>query len=309
MRRQATMGLAVVLSALVSVSALAAGAKKKPAVATAAADGGAPTADAPADSAAPAPAAAAASTAPADGDAGAGAVASGSTALSPVAGPSGAAVTAPAKPAMDGPTYAVRLRDLEARVDELKDQIRRSHTRLALLSDTIMSGGAAGSRAEVEFDNEMSSAFRLVRALFVIDGTVQYNRQDDTGALADQKSIPIFSGSVPPGDHTVQVLLSFQGNGYGVFTYLKGYHFEVKSSHAFTSVEGRALTLTATALEKGGVTTPLEQRPAVEWHEKIGPVGSGAGTPASAPGSTSGQAPGAAPKASVSGSLSVGGNK
>ena len=83
-----------------------------------------------------------------------------------------------------------------------------------------MSGGAAGSRAEVDFDNEMSNAFRLVRALFVIDGTVQYNRQDETGALADQKDIPIFSGSVPPGDHTVQVLLGFQGNGYGVFTYL-----------------------------------------------------------------------------------------
>ena len=41
---------------------------------------------------------------------------------------------------MDGATYSVRLRDLEARVDELKDQIRRSHTRLALLSDTILSG-------------------------------------------------------------------------------------------------------------------------------------------------------------------------
>ncbi len=45
---------------------------------------------------------------------------------------------------MDGATYSVRLRDLEARVDELKDQIRRSHTRLALLSDTILCGGAAG---------------------------------------------------------------------------------------------------------------------------------------------------------------------
>ena len=167
--------------------------------------------------------------------------------------PARAAIPAAPKPEMTGrrPTR-FDCRDLEARVDELKDQIRRSHTRLALLSDTIMSGGAAGSRAEVDFDNEMSNAFRLVRALFVIDGTVQYNRQDETGALADQKNIPIFSGSVPPGDHTVQVLLSFQGNGYGVFTYLKGYHFEVKSSHSFTAVEGRTLTLTATALEKGG---------------------------------------------------------
>ena len=171
----------------------------------------------------------------------------------------------------------MRLRDLEARVDELKDQIRRSHTRLALLSDTILSGGAAGSRTEVIFQNEMSSAFRLVRALVVVDGAVQYNREDETGALADQKEIPVFTGSVSPGDHTVQVQLTFQGNGYGVFTYLKGYKFEVKSSHSFTVVEGKTLSVTATALEKGGVTTPLDQRPAVEWREKIQALGGSGG--------------------------------
>ena len=298
MRRHATMGFAVLLSALVSFSALAAGGKKKPAAVVA--DAGATAASAPADATAAAGAAgttgaAAAGTAPATG----------AGTPQAVAPPTGAPVAATPKPAIDGPTYAVRLRDLEARVDELKDQIRRSHTRLALLSDTIMSGGAAGSRAEVEFDNEMSNAFRLVRALFVIDGTVQYNRADESGALADQKTIPIFSGSVPPGDHTVQVLLSFQGNGYGVFTYLKGYHFEVKSSHSFTAVEGRTLTLTATALEKGGVTTPLEQRPAIEWGEKVGPIGApGAAAPAATP-----AAAGAKGSASVSGSVSVGGGK
>ena len=203
---------------------------------------------------------------------------------------------------MDGATYAVRLRDLEGRVDELKDQIRRSHTRLALLSDTILSGGAAGSRAEVGFEDEMSSAFKLVKAVFVIDGTVQYNKSDDTGALADQKNIPIFSGSIPAGDHTVQVLLNFQGNGYGVFTYLKGYKFEVKSSHSFTAVEGKTLALTATALEKGGVTTPLEQRPAVEWHEKVGPIAGSAAPVAGAPPGRPANGPG------VSGSVQVGGS-
>jgi len=183
----------------------------------------------------------------------------------------------PADSAMNGGTYAVRLRDLEQRVDELKDQIRRSHTRLALLSDTIMSNGAAGSRAEVHFDNEMSSAFQLIRALFVLDGQIQYNRQDDSGALADQKDIPIFQGSVPPGDHTLQVALTFQGNGYGVFSYLRGYKFEVKSSHAFTAVEGKSIVVSATAYEKGGVTTPLEQRPTIDWHEKVQALGPSAG--------------------------------
>ncbi|WP_437671041.1 hypothetical protein [Sorangium sp. So ce131] len=170
---------------------------------------------------------------------------------------------------MDGPTYAVRLRDLEQRIDELKEQIRRSHTRLSLLSDTILSGGGAGSRASIRFNNELSTAFRVTRVLIVLDGAVQYNKTDQSGALAEQTEIPIFNGSVPPGDHTLQVLVNLQGNGYGVFSYLRGYRFEVRSSHSFTAVEGKTINLQAVAFEKGGVTTPLEERPAVRFVEKI----------------------------------------
>ncbi|MBS2018468.1 MAG: OmpA family protein [Deltaproteobacteria bacterium] len=228
-------------------------------------------------------------------------------AAAPVA--SGPAVPIPEKPAMDGATYAVRLRDLEARVDELKDQIRRSHTRLALLSDTILSGGAAGSRAEVIFKNEMSSAFRLTRALVIIDGAVQYNRQDDTGALADQKEIPIFNGSIPPGDHTVQMKINLRGNGYGVFTYLRGYNFEVTSAHSFTAVEGKQLQVIATALEKGGVTTPLEQRPQVQWEEKIGGIGGGTPTQPAQGGAPVVKTDTKSAPGSAGGSISVGGGK
>jgi nucleoid-associated protein YgaU len=203
----------------------------------------------------------------------------------------------PADQAMNGATYSVRLRDLEQRVDELKDQVRRSHTRLALLSDTILGGGTSGSRAEVQFDNEMSSAFQLVKAVFVVDGQVQYSRADETGALSDQKEIPIYTGNLPPGDHTIQLELTFQGNGYGVFSYLKGYKFGVKSGHAFTVGEGKALVVTALAYEKGGATTPLEQRPTIEWREKTAPLGSvpaPAAAAASAPASSS--APGGGKK-------------
>ena len=300
MRRQAVhhRGLARSFAALLFAGAVCA---------TALSASGQATKPAPAKPAAPVAAgkdAGAPATASKDG--GSTPVATGDGGAVPVATGTGPAVPIPEKGAMDGATYSVRLRDLEARVDELKDQIRRSHTRLALLSDTILSGGAAGSRAEVLFKNEMSSAFRLTRALFVVDGAVQYNRADDTGALADQKEIPIFSGSIPPGDHTVQVVLNFQGNGYGVFTYLRGYKFEVKSAHSFTSVEGKTLSLISTALEKGGVTTPLEQRPTIEWAEKVGALGasiSAAPAPA-APGSTT---KAAAPAAS--GSLQIGGGK
>ncbi|HMJ10013.1 MAG TPA: hypothetical protein VK524_01345 [Polyangiaceae bacterium] len=206
---------------------------------------------------------------------------------------------------MDGSTYVVRLRDLEQRIDELKEQIRRSHTRLSLLSDTILSGGVGGARAEIKFTNDMSSAFKLTRALFVLDGAVQYNKQDDTGALSEQKEIPIFSGSIPPGDHTLQVLVQLRGHGYGVFSYLRGYKFEVKGSHAFTVTEGKTIELDAIAWEKGGVTTPLEQRPAIRYQEKIKSGLSGGATPASRPATTSSGSTGAG-KANASGSFSIG---
>jgi hypothetical protein len=209
--------------------------------------------------------------------------------------------------AMDGATYAVRLKDLEQRIDELKEQIRRSHTRLSLLTDTILSGGLAGSRSDILFQNDMSAAFRLVRALFVLDGAVQYNKSDDSGALAEQKEIPIFSGSIPPGDHTVQILLQFQGSGYGVFSYLKGYQFEARSSHSFTAVEGKTISLQIVAYEKGGVTTPLEQRPAVRFNEKVtaGVAGPGGPKPAAA-GAPPAPAPGAGGNLSTGFSVGAG---
>ena len=89
------------------------------------------------------------------------------------------------------------------------------------------------------------------------------------GALSSQKEIPIFKGSIPPGDHTLQVLIQLRGHGYGVFSYLRGYQFEVKSSHSFTVTEGKTVNLEAIAWEKGGVTTALEQRPAIRYSKKV----------------------------------------
>jgi len=203
---------------------------------------------------------------------------------------------------MDGATYAVRLRDLEQRIDELKEQIRRSHTRLSLLSDTILSGGVGGARAEIKFVNEMSNAFRLTSALFVLDGAVQYNKQDDSGALAEQKEIPIFNGAVPSGDHTLQVALKLRGHGYGVFSYLRGYQFDAKSSHSFTITEGKTVQVEVVAYEKGGVTTPLEERPSIRYGQKLlSGVQGGSGGEKTAP------APALKPSASGNITLGTGG--
>lgn len=195
----------------------------------------------------------------------------GESPTSTTTGPSGADAQspAPASGSVDGSTFIVKLRDLEQRIDELKEQIRRSHTRLSLLSDTILSGGVGGSRSEIQFKSDLGDAFRLTRVLVVLDGAVLYNKTDETGGLGELGTIPVFSGSMPPGDHTLQVKVELRGHGYGVFSYLRGYTFKVEDTHSFTATEGKTVELTIYTYEKGGVTTPLEQRPNLRFVERV----------------------------------------
>ncbi|MCU0661402.1 MAG: hypothetical protein MUC50_03645 [Myxococcota bacterium] len=166
-------------------------------------------------------------------------------------------------------TYAVRLRDLEDRINRLKEQIFRSKARLSLLAETVLDRKIAGSKASIVFRNEMGGSFRLIKATFLLDGGPVFNKADETGSLSDREQIDLFDGPVMPGDHTVSVVLNFRGHGYGIFSYLKGYSFKTRSSRTFTVNEGKSLRVEVVAYEKGGVTTPLDERPAVRYVENV----------------------------------------
>lgn len=170
---------------------------------------------------------------------------------------------------MDSATYSVRLRDLEQRINELKEQIRRSHTRLALLSESILSGITAAAKAEVVFENQMSNAFRLKRIVALYDGAPLSTRTDEKDQIGDMKEVPLYNELVQPGDHTLQFLIEYQGNGYGIFSYLKGYKFEIRSSRSFTALEGKTVAIRVVGYEQGGPTTPIEEKPAVRYTEKV----------------------------------------
>ena len=166
--------------------------------------------------------------------------------------------------------YTVRLHDLERRVNELKEQIFRSKARLNLLKETVLHGVIAGARAVITHRNEMGGIYMPVRYVYSLDGQEIYSKSDDTGKLGDQKEIEVFNGSITPGNHTLSVQMVYQGNGYGVFSYLKGYKFTAKSSRTFTAPEGKQLQLKVVGYEKGNpVTTDPKDRPAVDFRESL----------------------------------------
>lgn len=169
-----------------------------------------------------------------------------------------------------GAAYTVRLHDLERRVNELKEQIFRSKARLNLLKETVLHGVIAGSRAVISHRNEMGSTYNLIKLVYALDGAEIYSRSDDTGRIGDSKEFEIFNGSIVPGNHTLSVIMVYQGNGYGLFSYLKGYKFNVKSSHTFSATEGKQTQLKVVGFEKGNpITTDPKDRPAVDFRMTV----------------------------------------
>lgn len=180
----------------------------------------------------------------------------------------GSASSAQGVDGVDSASSAIRLRRLEQRVQALKEQAWRVKARVGMLKEAVL-GGGIGARAVVTHKNKMGGSFRLVKLIYALDGSQVFVRADDTGQLDDATTINILSGPIAPGNHTLSVLMHYRGEGYGLFSYLRGYKFTVRKSHTFTATEGKQTQITVVGYEKGGFTTPLEQRPAIDFHVTV----------------------------------------
>src|SRR5690606_16533066 len=118
-----------------------------------------------------------------------------------------------------------------------KEQIFRSKTRLSLLAETVLGVVVAGSQVVITHENQMSSSYRMVKAVYALDGAPVFNRADEEGSLASQDEFAVYDGNIVPGEHSLSVNLEYRGHGYGIFSYLKGYRFKVRSSYSFTAPE------------------------------------------------------------------------
>ena len=165
----------------------------------------------------------------------------------------------------DDDAYDVRVRDLEERVNQLKMRIYQSKARLVRLQEAVMHGVVSGARARLVHRNEMGSTFKLQEAHYFLDGAPLKQMSNLDGSLADQKEIELFQGQIVPGNHQLSVNLVYAGNGFGIFSYLKGYRFKIRSSYTFSAEEGKFTEIKVVGFERGGITTDLRERPTVRY--------------------------------------------
>jgi len=175
----------------------------------------------------------------------------------PEAGPPAAGVPG-------APGYEVRLKSLRERVDDLKGRVFDSKTRLMILGEQILNNLIAEARIVITHVNDASSMLTLEEALYFLDNQRIYYQMNQEGSLDKSKEFPIFEGSISPGNHILSVELVYRGNGK-VFTYLSGYVFRVKSTFNFFASKGFETRVRSIGYEKGGLTTPLQDRPSVRF--------------------------------------------
>jgi hypothetical protein len=171
----------------------------------------------------------------------------------------------PTAAAVQGEGYAGRLRTLERSVNDLGDRVTQVRAKLNLLKDTVLSGATGAARFVIRYKNEMGSTFRLIRAVYTFDGIQILSKADDSGHLAEMTEFDVYNGAVQPGQHTLAVQLTYQGYGYGVFSYLKNYKFEVRASQVLNAVDGKTGSVLVIGREKGGAELKMEDKPAIEF--------------------------------------------
>jgi hypothetical protein len=209
--------------------------------------------------------------------------------------PSGSDATPPpadVKPE-DMPT-AIRMRRLEERTQALKERTWQLKARIQMLKEQML-GGGVGAQAMIVHDNEMGSSFRLVKLVYTLDGTQVLTQTDDAGeSLYKVKSFDVLNGPIAPGNHTLTMIATYRGHGYGVFEYLSKFTFTARNTSTFTATEGKIAKVDCRGFEKSQ-SLPMEKRAAIDCAvSELEPEKPAAPTQAT-PGTTPLPAPASAP--------------
>lgn len=183
----------------------------------------------------------------------------------------GAAWAQDAESGEEDAAFALRLRELEDRVDELKEGVFRTKSRLFLLREQILNRAVGGARAIIRHDAEIGAAFIVERVLYTLDGEPVYAGTSATANL--DRDFVVFDGPVLAGPHNLGVEVVLVGNPLGMFSYMEGYEFNLSSSHQFIAEDGATVNIDSIAYESGRLRTPIEERPSIRFEVAVEQAG------------------------------------
>jgi len=126
---------------------------------------------------------------------------------------------------------------------------------------------AASGEATLRFRNDVGDSFQMTEARFSLDGRLLPTLL--TSAAHGQDYV-IFTGPIAPGRHVITSHISYQGQSRAIFTYLKGYTFNLDSTHEMNVPEGGTAIATIVGRTNKGFNVPFEHSLIVEMEPPAG---------------------------------------
>jgi hypothetical protein len=157
---------------------------------------------------------------------------------------------------------------IEEKVNTLKERVFRSKATLQLLKEIVVQGSSSGSRGAIWHVNKLGRGYTIESIAYYLDGQGKFSKVDPSGALDKSKELKVFEGPIPPGNHTLTLNLKLRGNGFGIFSYVKNYVFNVQASTAFVAEDGKSCKVRAILNERAGIGRSFTERPHVKFETR-----------------------------------------
>ena len=166
--------------------------------------------------------------------------------------------------------YNIKLKNLEEKVNQLKEKVFRSKARLLLLQETVLTGIIASAKVHIIQNNEMGYFFKIESVTYSLDGVPIFSKVDKDGELKRDFDI-LPTSNLVAGNHNLTALVVVRGSGHGFFSYLDGYKFKIRSTVSFLTEEGKVTRIKIIPFEKGNLSTELKDRPSVRFEVEMKP--------------------------------------
>ena len=158
---------------------------------------------------------------------------------------------------------AARLQQVEKRITLLRGQIQDLKSQILTLGDDRSKGFVTTTKLLVVGKNTLGSGFAFESIEYKLDGFTVYANHDPK-RLAAQGEFIVYDASVLPGNHTLDAVYTLRATGYGVFTYMKEYNFDLRNQYHFATPRGKAVEVDVEALDKG-IGKNLRDRPTLKF--------------------------------------------
>lgn len=167
----------------------------------------------------------------------------------------------------DALEYDLRMDEIQSGMNEMREDVFRSRSRLFLLREQVLHDSLGGAQAVITHVNDLMRSFNVVSVVYSLDGTQIYSAHRDGSDIQNQERVELLRRSVLPGAHNLSVQMVVEGRGRGFFAYPKDYTYTITTSHAFTVDTGQTIELDVIGFLKNKAKAYAE-RPQIRFEER-----------------------------------------